>query len=78
MAGPDQLPGDLAAAKAYLVDLQVARWANPDRYPADFDWLVEQLELAWAENDRLRTAFNVWADQADALRAELDKRGGPS
>lgn len=51
---PDALPGDLAAAKAALAGVKAARAASPHLYPADFDWAVEQLELAWQECDRLR------------------------
>lgn len=57
MADPDRLAEikhDLTAAKAALPAAKAARAADPHLYPADFDWAVEVLEMAFGEVERLR------------------------
>jgi hypothetical protein len=52
----------LAEYKTALVQVKAGRAANPHLYPADFDWVVEVLEEAWQEVERLQRFEAMWED----------------
>jgi hypothetical protein len=72
---PDR-QADLAAAHAYLPAAKAGRAAHPERYPADFDWVIDVLEEALAEVKRLRVSNDQWERMVANRQREVERLRG--